>query len=103
MKRAIKFEIYQAKHDCTNNGISSRYKEAYLICDDGNLEFEDYLIPANSFVIEKRFLFGENHYSLKPYISITDGKWYMFGGNIGFSSDSRFGGNPLKIHDIHEA
>jgi hypothetical protein len=102
MKKAITFEIFQAKHDCTNNGISSRYKEAYVICEHGYIELDDESIPENTFIVEKRFLFGEFHYCLKPYVSLTDGKHYMFGGNIGFSSDSRFDGNPLKIHDRNE-
>jgi hypothetical protein len=102
MIKAITFEIYQSKHDCTNDGISHRFNEGYLICEDGNNILDENNIPENTFIIEKRFLFGENHYSLKPYVSLTDGKWYMFGGNIGFTSDSRFGGNPLKIHDRNE-
>ena len=102
MKRAITFEIYQSKHDCTNGGISSRFTEGYLICEDGNLELDEDNIPENTFCMERRALFGGVYFSLKPYVSLTDGKWYMFGGNIGFTSDSRFGGQPLKIHDRNE-
>jgi hypothetical protein len=102
MINAISFEIYKSRHDCTNNGISSRFSDGYIAVHDGNLKFEDDELPENLFYIEKRFLFGEFHYNLKPYISMSNGKHYMFGGNLGYSSDSRFGGNPLKIHDRTE-
>lgn len=57
-------------------------------------------LPENLVVIETKHLGGTEYKYIKPFQ--TNGKWYMAGGNIGYSCDSRFceiSTYPLNIHD----
>ena len=40
--RALSVDIYESKNggNCSNNGISNRFRTAYIICPDGNWEFD---------------------------------------------------------------
>lgn len=94
--------------DCTNNGISSRYDKLILIGDDveGPETVDLDNPPENVVTIVKRRIFGREEYlHLEPLDGHFNGggKWYMDGGNVAYSSDSRFPSRyPLTIHDRHE-
>lgn len=113
----LPIEVYKNGRfgDCTNNGISSRFSTLLLACPDGHITFDsDKELPLNFCMIERRRLFGnEEHQSIIPATVDETGKvvarpgWWMFGGNIASTSDSRFTrlkGHyyPLDIHDRQE-
>lgn len=103
---ALPVEVYRSKFDCTNNGISSRYNELLVVCPDGHIKVDAENPPENLFNMSKINMFGKTYYRLEPYN--TEGKWYMFGGNFGYTSDSRFSdlvegmSGAVKIFDRHE-
>ena len=113
----LSIEVYRNDRfgDCTNKGISSRFNELLLACLDGNISFDsDKELPLNFCMINRRQLFGdEEHQSIVPATVDENGRviarpgWWMCGGNIACTSDSRFTelkGHyyPLKIHDRRE-
>lgn len=108
MVRALRAEIFKYKgNDCSNGGISSRFNDVYIICDEGNYKFDENELPDNLVVLVKRELWGENHWYIKPYKDTPKGNvGYMYGGCIVSSSDSRFrrlcGDYPLPLHDRTE-
>ena len=96
--------------DCTNNGISSWFDELLIACPDGPRSFfSEHEVPLNFCMIERTF--GVAH--LVPATVDENGcvvkrpGWYMHGGNIADTSDSRFRElsgvhYPLHIHDRSE-
>ena len=94
--------------DCTNNGISSRYDTLILIGDDvdGPVTVDLDNPPENVVTMVKRRLFGREEYiHLEPLDGCNNGggKWYMSGGNLAYTCDSRFPFSyPLSVHDRHE-
>jgi hypothetical protein len=97
--------------DCTNNGISNRFRELLVYCPSGPRSFfSEHELPLNFCAI----VHGCNGYRyLVPAMVDEDGAivprpgWFMYGGNIADTSDSRFneltGVNyPLHIHDRKE-
>jgi len=103
--RALSCEIFTNKSygNCSNNGISNRYKEVYVLCDDGNVVIDLDNPPENLVVFEARDYGFTISLRFKPYSSLTDGKWYMFGGDFVWCCDSRFrevyGHYPIPLHD----
>lgn len=89
--------------DCTNDGISSYYVTLYLIADEGYNELPE--TDTRLVVLKSENTYGDHiHKWLEPYLSpdINKAGW-MNGGNIGWSSDSRFPFEyPLSIHDRQE-
>ena len=87
--------------DCSNNGISARFSRLEMIEEkdvntyDGNL--------SQAVVKIDRILWGEKKPVLVPFEVYSEYKNdtlpISFGGNFGWSSDSRFGGTPIPIHD----
>lgn len=98
--------------DCTNNGVTSvakcfRENTQFVIqCNDGPITQED-VDRAGYVVLVAGEAGGRMH--LKPMEDTwpTCYKWYMFGGNFAYSSDSRFSrlnnGCPIHIHDRTES
>ena len=96
--------------DCTNDGISSRFNTLLVYCPDGPIAFNsDKETPLNFCVLRERA--GTLH--IVPAMITESGKvearpfWYMNGGNIAGTSDSRFSDMcgkhyPLYIHDRRE-
>lgn len=87
--------------DCTNGGISSKYDRLILVGE--GIEGPDRVDldnpPENAVKIVRRKLFGNEEFlHIEPLNN--EGKWFMYGGNIACTSDSRFPSKyPLKIHD----
>ena len=102
--RALPIEVYRTRGfgDCTNDGITSRYDRLLLVCDDGFIEIDESNPPENLVVIKtRRFGFGEYKH-IEPYAPIDSGcVGWMAGGNLAYSSDSRFremSQYPLSVH-----
>lgn len=100
--------------DCTNGGISSKYEKLFLIGDgvEGPFTVDMDEPPENVVVLVKRRVWGSetyahveplDGYNASKVLGTGGGKWYMDGGNIAYTCDSRFPNRyPLKIHDRYE-
>lgn len=110
--KAIRAEIYRFPlGDCTNNGVSSRFRDLLLPCKDGFIDVDTDNLPENFCYVRMREIGEKRIYDICP-AEIVDGelmdrggKWYMAGGNFAYSSDARFsrmiGGmyGAVAIHD----
>jgi len=107
----LSIDVYRFRHgDCTNGGISSRFGELLVFCHDGPRSFfSEHELPLNFCTVER--IYGISH--IVPAMVTEDGQivprpgWWMFGGNIADTSDSRWReltglGYPLHIHDRKE-
>jgi len=99
--RAISVDIFKSSMgDCSNGGISSRYKEVLIACVDGNIEVDMDNIPENFCYIDDRF----GHKFVRPYEEAAEVGW-MAGGSVVYSWDNRFrklSEYPLMLHDRQE-
>jgi hypothetical protein len=88
--------------DCTNGGISSKFKNVTLIPADGPFEpAEDR--PAVTLI--RRNIGGSDYIHLVPCDENAKPLpgWWMFGGNFAYTSDSRNPSKyPIPIHDRQE-
>lgn len=106
--KALTVYIYKSGFgDCSNGGISSKYNEILVECPDGNREVDLDNPPENFCVVEKRILWGEKHYFVRPYAK-ANGVGWMYGGCICDTSDSRWRrltevDYPLRFHDRTES
>ena len=83
------------------NGVSSRHDCLKMIEESEVATWEgdkdDVVVKIN------RILWGEPAPYLVPLelyeADLTNSLPIMFGGNFGYTSDSRFGGTPIAIHD----
>jgi hypothetical protein len=107
--KALPVEVLRSNKlgDCTNGGISSRYDDLLVLCDDGFIDVNMDNPPENLCVIEHRFLFGRDVYHMRPYTNAKEAGW-MSGGNFAYSCDSRFSAligqmyGAVSIHDRQE-
>ena len=101
--KALRINVYRGNlGDCTLGGISSKFNDLYILCDEGpDMIDED---DPKLLRVVNRTIFGE----LRPYLEPVNGKdpekvGWMMGGNFGYASDSRFPfGFALPIHDRQE-
>lgn len=107
--RAISVNVLRPNYDCTNGGVSSRYDKLYVVCPDGNFEFDFDNAPDNLMRIHVRLIGGKTVYSLQPMRPCSTGcVGWMAGGNYAASCDSRFGEliggmyGAVAIHDRQE-
>lgn len=96
--------------DCTNGGVSHYFNELLIYCPDGHIKFDsDKELPLN-FCMVRPWHYDTMH--VVPAM-VENGKvverpgWFMYGGNIADTSDSRWSelkGHyyPLHIHDRQE-
>lgn len=81
--------------DCTNGGVSSKYRRLYVVAEHVTLQDVQELCKENNYYTVDQFLkldydfLGSNGYCRLEPIN-KGGKWNMFGGNYLISSDSRF-------------
>jgi len=103
--KAIDIEVYRNSRNkgCANGGISERFDELLIACEGGNLDIKG--DEENLVHVVHRVIYGRDVWHLAPMDS--DKKHYMFGGNFGYSCDSRFNElhgicGALAIHDRRE-
>ena len=118
--RTLEVDVYRYPFgDCTNKGVSGRFRTLEIACDDGNNVFDsDIAIPINFCMIKCRKIHNIFSHEEWEYLDIVpatvneygevverSGRW-MYGGNVAESSDSRFrwmtAGYPLRIRDRRE-
>ena len=108
MRKFLKIEIYKnSMTDSSNQGVSTR-SHVFVSHPEGTWTKES--IECNHFC-SYAFLevvsspLGDDY--PKQLKEIGEDRWTMFGGNFGWSSDSRvsrwFNGSPLKIMDRIES
>ena len=107
--KALPITVYRnGKYDCTNGGISSRFNELLLICENGFIDVDETNPPENLVKLKARYLFGEIHYSIEP-VKKPEGAGWMMGGNYAAASDSRFwdmvghAHGAVAVHDRQES
>ena len=102
--------------NCSNNGVSNRYKELYVVAPFITLQDVEKFCKENpSYKVEQFLILDYDFYNNPRYNNYCrleplnkGGKWNMFGGTFLYSSDSRFqlfvGGSkyPVPIHDRYE-
>ena len=87
---------------CANGGISERYDDVLLICEDGPLKVDLDNPPENLCKVVERNIGGRVYRHVEPVENPTGLGW-MAGGTFVSSSDSRFPGDyPLSLHDRQE-
>lgn len=105
--RGLYVDVYRTPglSDCTNGGISSKYDRLLLIGIEGPEEIDPDNLPENAVKIGGVYIAGEYHYHLRPVKEPDpDCAGWMCGGNIAYTSDSRFPHDyPLRIHDRQES
>lgn len=105
MAKAMRVSIFEDKRigNCSNHGISEKFDEILLLCDDGWVDVDLENPPENLCVFVKRTLFGREADYIRPYAEPKGAGW-MFGGSILYTSDSRFPSNhPICFHDRQES
>lgn len=105
-------EVYKFPYgDCTNHGVSNRFRELLVACPDGNIKFDSSKELPLNFCMIRPWHYNTMH--IVPAMVDEYGRvverpgWWSYGGNIACTSDSRFSemtGHyyPLKIHDRKE-
>jgi len=90
-------------HDCTNNGISSKFTR-FLLAGEGIPEIFEASEDCPPVRLVKRSIYPNepDYLHVEPWERPTGSGW-MYGGNHCYTSDSRFPNHyPLKIHDRQE-
>lgn len=92
--------------DCTNGGISSRYKRLLLVCPDGNTDVDPEDPPENLVKMVSRTILGTDVFHIEPFKEPQHIGW-MAGGNFAYSCDARFNDminfyGAVSIHDRQE-
>lgn len=101
--RALTADIYKPIYgDCSNGGISSRFDEVFVECQNGPHVLDRNDLPDN-FVVAEKNRFG--HVSFRPWAKKEPGNvgWFA-GGCFVYASDSRFPFDyPVALHDRQES
>lgn len=104
--RALPLGIYKSNlGDCSNGGISSRFREILLICDEGHIEIDENNPPENlcKLVVKD---YGFTVYKHIEPVAKANGVGWMAGGTLVYTCDSRFrrmSEYPLVLHDRTES
>ncbi len=105
--KALRLDILKYKGtDCSNYGISNRYNEILLVCDEGNIEIDETNLPENLCKIVEHRVFGEKVYAHVEPVAKPNGIGWMAGGCVVYTCDSRFRTKsmyPLCLHDRCES
>lgn len=102
--KALPISVYRTDRlgDCTNGGITSRYDTLLLIHNEGFVDIDTENPPENAVVLISRFICGRVYKHIEPLAKPKHLGW-MHGGNIAYTSDSRFPNDyPLCVHDRQE-
>jgi hypothetical protein len=91
--------------DCTNGGVSSKFKTLFVPCEEGNYTKEQILEHEGPEVILKAKNHVKDYICFEPEVKPEGVLSSMFGGNFIYSSDSRFrriSAYPAPLHDRFE-
>lgn len=107
--KALPISVYRSDFisDCSNGGITSRFKRLLVICQDGFIDVDENNPPENLCKVVRRHLFGRDVFHVEP-VAAPKGAGWMMGGNYAATSDSRFSAlcgkqyGALAIHDRQE-
>lgn len=106
--KALNIYVYRSPRlgDCTNGGISSKYEQLLVLCENGYIDIDEANPPANLVKLVRRFIRGREVFHLEP-VNAPDGAGWMAGGNYAGSCDSRFSEmtgiyGAIAIHDRQE-
>lgn len=96
--------VLKGEHDCTLNGVSSKFDEFVVIGEGIAQQTEGNEDGSNVLRIVKRRLFGEDYYHAEPVNKKAGKVGPMFGGNYINTVGSMFNGlkYPIAIHDRFE-
>ena len=86
MPKGLLFEIYQSNGPSCTNGPSRYHTEAILVGPEIDEIFDSEILGLPVFYLVEN---GEGMCKLVPADTYKK-KWLMFGGNFGYTSDSRF-------------
>jgi hypothetical protein len=107
--RALAVSIFEDKAigNCSNHGISTRFKEVLIECPTGPREVDENNLPENFCKIVTRDL-GFTVYKHVEPVAKPNGVGWMHGGCIVDTSDSRWHeltglDYPLHLHDRCES
>ena len=106
--RALRVHVYSNRKfkGCSNNGISEKYDNILLLCDDGNIEVNMDNPPENLCKTVVRRIGVKEYQHIEPVAVIDKGcVGWMSGGSYAGSCDERFrriSDYPLSIHDRQE-
>lgn len=104
--RALPLEIFKSNlGDCSNGGISSRFNEILLICDEGFINIDENNPPENLCKLVERDLGFTVYKHIEP-VAKANGVGWMAGGTLVYTCDSRFrrmSEYPLVLHDRTES
>lgn len=86
--KALPIEVYVTKRkrdcDCTNGGISSKYEQLLLVCDEGYVNIDEENPPENLVKVVTRNLGFGTLKHIEPVARPIELGW-MDGGNLAFS------------------
>lgn len=103
--KALPINVYRTKgQDCTNGGISAKYDTLLLVCEEGYVNIDESNLPENLVKVSEHNCGYSTYKFIEPVARPKHLGW-MFGGNIGYTSDGRFdklASYPLPIHDRQE-
>ena len=106
--KAINLYVYKNSRlgGCSNGGISERYDEVLLLCDDGNIDVDTDDMPENLCKIVTCEIGGTEYKHIEPVARVNKGSvGWMSGGCFVGCSDGRFhrlSQYPLSLHDRQE-
>lgn len=105
--RCVSINVYKQEGygDFTNGGVSSKYNRLLIEHPNGNIEVDENNPPENLCKVVKHELWGKTYLHIEP-MAKPNGCGWMMGGNLAYSSDSRFrelSDYPLAIHDRQES
>ena len=104
--KALSVEVYKSQFgNCSNGGLSSKYKDILVVCPDGNVEVDESNPPENLCKIVERDL-GFTVYKHVEPVARPKGVGWMASGAIAYTCDSRFrrmSEYPLVMHDRQES
>ena len=108
--KALRISVYKnpSYKGCSNGGITERYDELLLVCDEGYIDIDENNPPENLVVFVDRTMGGVKCGYIKPYAPCPKGcVGWMAGGSFAESCDSRFSSlvgfyGAVAVHDRTE-
>lgn len=91
--KALRILVYKnpLHKNSSNGGITEKYDELLLVCEEGSIEIDESNPPENLVVYIEREMGGKNCGYIEPYAPCPSGYvGWMSGGSFAGSSDGRF-------------